>query len=148
MYTNNYYFFFFFSSRRRHTRWTGDWSSDVCSSDLTVPAPAAFGTRRGLFGLQFRQLALFAFLLALVMIEHADNGKQLAVDVDGLAHRIDFLTDVLRRSKKFIAHSGADHTNVARHFIVDLVEHAAVVDDVLVHLECHGPDAGAIPRTK
>src|SRR5690348_14974044 len=30
---------FFFSSRRRHTRWTGDWSSDVCSSDLGhVPA--------------------------------------------------------------------------------------------------------------
>src|SRR6267154_5646727 len=27
-------FCFFFSSRRRHTRWTGDWSSDVCSSDL------------------------------------------------------------------------------------------------------------------
>src|SRR6266487_2004410 len=27
-------FLFFFSSRRRHTRWTGDWSSDVCSSDL------------------------------------------------------------------------------------------------------------------
>src|SRR5690348_3821978 len=26
---------FFFSSRRRHTSWTGDWSSDVCSSDLT-----------------------------------------------------------------------------------------------------------------
>src|SRR6267154_5400884 len=25
---------FFFSSRRRHTMWTGDWSSDVCSSDL------------------------------------------------------------------------------------------------------------------
>src|SRR6266487_1392059 len=22
-----------FSGRRRHTRWTGDWSSDVCSSD-------------------------------------------------------------------------------------------------------------------
>src|SRR6266487_5854089 len=28
------YVVFFFSSRRRHTRWTGDWSSDVCSSDL------------------------------------------------------------------------------------------------------------------
>src|SRR5256885_7387579 len=26
----------FFSSRRRHTRLQGDWSSDVCSSDLTV----------------------------------------------------------------------------------------------------------------
>src|SRR2546426_12441523 len=28
--------FFFFSSRRRHTRLQGDWSSDVCSSDLPV----------------------------------------------------------------------------------------------------------------
>src|SRR2546426_8959564 len=28
--------FFFFSSRRRHTRLQGDWSSDVCSSDLMV----------------------------------------------------------------------------------------------------------------
>src|SRR5574340_1473404 len=27
-------FFFFFSSRRRHTRSFGDWSSEVCSSDL------------------------------------------------------------------------------------------------------------------
>src|SRR5256885_7473873 len=35
---------FFFSSRRRHTRLQGDWSSDVCSSDLgaspNVFAPA------------------------------------------------------------------------------------------------------------
>src|SRR5256885_6342003 len=29
-----FYLFFFFSSRRRHTRLQGDWSSDVCSSDL------------------------------------------------------------------------------------------------------------------
>src|SRR5207248_7777906 len=28
--------FFFFSSRRRHTRSYGDWSSDVCSSDLST----------------------------------------------------------------------------------------------------------------
>src|SRR2546426_3869625 len=34
------FFFFFFSSRRRHTRLQGDWSSDVCSSDLVV-APKA-----------------------------------------------------------------------------------------------------------
>src|SRR6266702_7744890 len=27
---------FFFSSRRRHTRWPCDWSSDVCSSDLSL----------------------------------------------------------------------------------------------------------------
>src|SRR5437867_8856176 len=29
-----YFFFFFFSSGRRRTRSYGDWSSDVCSSDL------------------------------------------------------------------------------------------------------------------
>src|SRR6266516_5118610 len=28
--------FFFFSSKRRHTRSYGDWSSDVCSSDLAA----------------------------------------------------------------------------------------------------------------
>src|SRR5690606_18018212 len=28
------FFLFFFSSRRRHTRFSRDWSSDVCSSDL------------------------------------------------------------------------------------------------------------------
>src|SRR2546426_8788304 len=28
--------FFFFSSRTRHTRLQGDWSSDVCSSDLLL----------------------------------------------------------------------------------------------------------------
>src|SRR5690606_40240570 len=27
---------FFFSSRRRHTRFSRDWSSDVCSSDLEL----------------------------------------------------------------------------------------------------------------
>src|SRR5688500_20125132 len=34
---------FFFSSRRRHTRLQGDWSSDVCSSDL-LPGPGLFGS--------------------------------------------------------------------------------------------------------
>src|SRR5690606_5030407 len=29
-----FYYIFFFSSRRRHTRFSRDWSSDVCSSDL------------------------------------------------------------------------------------------------------------------
>src|SRR5690606_39799017 len=33
---------FFFSSRRRHTRFSRDWSSDVCSSDLTATAGKVF----------------------------------------------------------------------------------------------------------
>src|SRR5205814_5562853 len=46
--------FFFFSSRRRHTRCLSDWSSDVCSSDLSScferfqdSAHVANGARRG-----------------------------------------------------------------------------------------------------
>src|SRR5437867_10765979 len=34
--------FFFFSSRRRHTRSYGDWSSDVCSSDLLAQTAPGF----------------------------------------------------------------------------------------------------------
>src|SRR5256885_7277122 len=37
---------FFFSSRRRHTRLQGDWSSDVCSSDLL----ASIATHHGKHG--------------------------------------------------------------------------------------------------
>src|SRR5690606_40167015 len=33
---------FFFSSRRRHTRFSRDWSSDVCSSDLNAQKVAEF----------------------------------------------------------------------------------------------------------
>src|SRR5437879_7050276 len=40
----SFYFFcfFFFSSRRRHTIYIGDWSSDVCSSDLLVVEDSSF----------------------------------------------------------------------------------------------------------
>src|SRR3989454_8382057 len=38
--------FFFFSSRRRHTRLQGDWSSDVCSSDLHVATHRRADRRR------------------------------------------------------------------------------------------------------
>src|SRR5690606_41009146 len=39
-------FCFFFSSRRRHTRFSRDWSSDVCSSDLRAGCRST--TLRGL----------------------------------------------------------------------------------------------------
>src|SRR5207247_7766643 len=48
--SNHFCFLFFFSSRRRHTRSTRDWSSDVCSSDLSRPAghspPTSAAARR------------------------------------------------------------------------------------------------------
>src|SRR2546429_6620276 len=44
------YVFFFFTSRGRNTRCSGDWSSDVCSSDLTVPG-SRFDRRSDIFSL-------------------------------------------------------------------------------------------------
>src|SRR5258706_15729299 len=40
-------FFFFFSSRRRHTRLVSDWSSDVCSSDLSTQQLDQYKLRGG-----------------------------------------------------------------------------------------------------
>src|SRR3989449_1388016 len=59
--------FFFFSSRRRHTRCSRDWSSDVCSSDLSAIMVAA-AVLAGLLGRRadvLRTLALAALVLAL-----------------------------------------------------------------------------------
>src|SRR5690606_40252985 len=39
--------FFFFSSRRRHTRFSRDWSSDVCSSDLVTVQDGKYLVVRG-----------------------------------------------------------------------------------------------------
>src|SRR5690606_40520467 len=50
----------FFSSRRRHTRFSRDWSSDVCSSDLDAGGfqrPAG-GNAQGFLDLPFDLLAL------------------------------------------------------------------------------------------
>src|SRR5690606_39513244 len=40
--------FLFFSISRRHTRFSRDWSSDVCSSDLTIQELAKFLLRAGI----------------------------------------------------------------------------------------------------
>src|SRR5690348_9661331 len=57
-----FFFFFFFSSRRRHTRWTDDWSSDVCSSDLAAIHPQVLG---------WWLLAALAALIALAVVGQA-----------------------------------------------------------------------------
>src|SRR3989454_6959491 len=64
------FLFFFFSSRRRHTRLQGDWSSDVCSSDLWrrffLRRPFGLPTSQGRGGLGSMDstLALGAFRIA------------------------------------------------------------------------------------
>src|SRR5204862_1305164 len=52
-------FFFFFSSRRRHTRSLRDWSSDVCSSDLSPLMLCRFPNRQSIKG-DFKNLNIIA----------------------------------------------------------------------------------------
>src|SRR5690606_9878903 len=61
-------FFFFFSSRRRHTRFSRDWSSDVCSSDLlssaTFTATTPSAAVRSAFLAAFKPETLRRFSIA------------------------------------------------------------------------------------
>src|SRR5690606_39517005 len=78
------YLLFFFSSRRRHTRFSRDWSSDVCSSDL-AGADLAF--------LQLVQegLALLRLLLLQVGTAAEHDVVAVAVELDDLG--LDLLAD-------------------------------------------------------
>src|SRR5688500_19532575 len=87
--------FFFFSSRRRHTRLQGDWSSDVCSSDLRSHKAAIFqllSDAIGSLNAIDTQLELALRLDYLTLVHH--NCLRRAVD-DCLA-----LTYGLRKSLK------------------------------------------------
>src|SRR5262245_64340628 len=66
------YFFFFFSSRRRHTRCLSDWSSDVCSSDLTAVSGAPFGG------------AVSASVIADVLNDTTISGTSPGIDLCGV----------------------------------------------------------------
>src|SRR2546426_12830465 len=56
--------FFFFSSRRRHTRLQGDWSSDVCSSDLVRPFQLMAGKILGVGAVAFTQYLIWTLSIA------------------------------------------------------------------------------------
>src|SRR5690606_40901278 len=60
-------FFFFFSSRRRHTRFSRDWSSDVCSSDLYLPETLATVAEQ-----KYREWEL-------IVVEDASTGRTEAI---------------------------------------------------------------------
>src|SRR5699024_11943133 len=75
-----------FSSRRRHTRSKRDWSSDVCSSDLTI--------------------AFFGFLALLCFHRHASS-KRLASNLYLCgSHSLNFYTQTCRLSCEDIIFPG------------------------------------------
>src|ERR1035438_2663807 len=65
---------FLFSSRRRHTRCLSDWSSDVCSSDLSTELPVLVR----LLDAREKSLALLFFRQ---MQEEFDDARVIAVKV-------------------------------------------------------------------
>src|SRR5690606_40987816 len=55
------------SSRRRHTRFSRDWSSDVCSSDLAIILYLAFYQYKGIIRLKwYYSTAWFVFFIACI----------------------------------------------------------------------------------
>src|SRR5256885_16967053 len=74
---------FFFSSRRRHTRLQGDWSSDVCSSDLDAKGLVLITAATVAYGYLMKPLGLVIATAALVYISalggHEFKWKEVSV---------------------------------------------------------------------
>src|SRR5436189_291363 len=104
---------FFFSSRRRHTRYIGDWSSDVCSSDLAGQV-AQFAN--GLGGYKARsQQSMQQQIGNPLRILHVGLAPGHVLDVLCIGH------DQLERSfqngvDRFPVHPGALHGHVRAAF--------------------------------
>src|SRR5207302_7434308 len=80
-------FFFFFSSRRRHTRFSRDWSSDVCSSDLAVPF-SRWGVRGFQGGYNFGDVR--------------GNGTAVQPRINDTMMRLDLPTPLLRSEERCV----------------------------------------------
>src|SRR6266446_8199426 len=100
---------FFFSSRRRHTRLQGDWSSDVCSSDLArVAAFSPFHFHR-VFTASTGE-TLFGFIQR-VRIERAAGALSSHPDQSVLAVALDHgFTSAAAFSRAFRGHFGMSAT--------------------------------------
>src|SRR5436190_7923421 len=71
---------FFFSSRRRHTRSLCDWSSDVCSSDLTCVDAASLEVKATIALEGKPELAVESPDKGLVYVNLEDKSSVCAID--------------------------------------------------------------------
>src|SRR5690606_39306646 len=80
---------FFFSSRRRHTTFSRDWSSDVCSSDLGVVAQAARVVVPDVAQLGILRPHLQELVDLLLVLDDRESDAGVPEDVDHLlGHRV------------------------------------------------------------
>src|SRR5438876_3620235 len=88
---------FFFSSRRRHTRWTGDWSSDVCSSDLGSPVRAQIRAR---VAANYRHLVGRNAAAPACRVLRSEGGWYAVLQVPTLRTEEELVLDLLVRSEE------------------------------------------------
>src|SRR5256885_2735444 len=69
---------FFFSSRRRHTRLQGDWSSDVCSSDLVLIVGPASAKHEFFKFAQEKRRPLVSRIVGVEPADHPTGGEIVA----------------------------------------------------------------------
>src|SRR6266571_4259860 len=121
--------FFFFSSRRRHTRLTCDWSSDVCSSDLS-DANTHFQ--------QYQQVAIYDNNNVLVFSGYITNPQEQKPGFQSsLIHTITCADQHFLADKRIIAASYVNTT------------HATIVQSILnTILAQEGVTLGAIVETE
>src|SRR5207248_4510268 len=125
-YVSFIFFFFFFSSRRRHTRSYGDWSSDVCSSDLLI------GVLVGLIFAQLIALRLRRLTSSAEAIAAGDFERSVSYrfrdEFGVLAQSFDRMRRQLRRSFRHIE----GERDRLRLLLERLHEGVVTVDDQLV----------------
>src|SRR5690606_40395172 len=93
----------FFSSRRRHTRFSRDWSSDVCSSDLALGMVAIFFYRNHLFPGRAPRVMDFRatddrFVIAIDAKENTDHNQ-----IETLLKEAGAI-DVLHNERKYVSY--------------------------------------------
>src|SRR2546430_10042243 len=77
---------FFFSSRRRHTRFDCDWSSDVCSSDLSKGSVGWF-RKLDFNGRIIERYEIQARVLSCLAEDMDGDGKREIIATDSLGFR-------------------------------------------------------------
>src|SRR5882762_331174 len=120
-----FFFFFFFSSRRRHTRFKCDWSSDVCSSDLTrrVPrwsSPRREGGARLPSGIAGRQrlggrIGYYRLRAPVLLLVRGHDGDRIARRKTGVERLIELALNLLPiAALARLIGRGVAHLNLAR----------------------------------
>src|SRR5690606_41095051 len=116
--TPDFIYNFFFSSISRHTRFSRDWSSDVCSSDspARAPAPAPAPVPAPASASATGTLNINAVPRASVILDGKPIGStpKIGVSVSAGNHSVIFVKDGERVTKSVTVQGGGSATVVHR----------------------------------